>query len=268
MPMTILAVPTDPKTARACLDAAAAAASVDPTSRIMVLHVHLDPDSLILPTEEVMTAKRRAGLEAAAARRRQAIRAVFDAWEQGIGARAVWDEVVGTVETEVVSHGKAADLVVIARSLEREGREALHAAIFETGRLLLYAPPAPSNRLGEHIAIAWKECDQAKAAVAAALPWLKRAARVSLLMVGTDAPPDPPRRLIDTLRDNGIQSAPVLASGAGETVGAQILAQAHAIGADSIVMGAYRHGEMIERLLGGVTRHVLDLADLPVFLHH
>ncbi len=267
MSMTIVAVPTDPQTARACLDAAAAAATVDPRSRITVLHIHVAPESLILPSEEVLTKRRREALEETAAWRARAIRATFDDWEQGIGVTAAWDEVVGTVPTEVVSHGRAADLIVLAQPLEHEGHEALHATIFETGRLLLYAPPVPI-RFGQHVAIAWKECDQAKAAVAAALPWLKAAAQVSVLAVGSDAPPDRPQALIAMLDHNGVKAKPVLMSSGGDHVGARLLGQAHAIGADCIVMGAYRHGELIERLLGGVTRYVLQAADLPVFLHH
>jgi len=51
-------------------------------------------------------------------------------------------------------------------------------------------------------------------------------------------------------------------------VGAQLLKLAHELGADLLVMGAYAHGEWREALLGGVTRYVLDHADLPVFMRH
>lgn len=268
MTFAILAVPTDGRTARVCLDAAATAAKIDPTSRIIVLHVHVDPESLILPTEEVMTGRRREELEEIARRRARPIRAVFDDWEQGQGVRATWDEVIGTMRTEVVSHGKAADLVVLAHPVEHEGHDALHSAIFETGRLLLYVSPAGPADFGEHVGIAWKECDQAKAAVAAALPWLKSAARVSIIAVGSGGPPDPPSALVDMLDDNGVKAEAVLVPRTDEAIGAQILRQAHAIGADSLVMGAYRHGELVERILGGVTRHLLEAADLPLFLHH
>jgi nucleotide-binding universal stress UspA family protein len=51
-------------------------------------------------------------------------------------------------------------------------------------------------------------------------------------------------------------------------VGAQLLRLAHELGADLIVMGAYAHGEWREALLGGVTRYMLDYADLPLFVQH
>lgn len=46
---------------------------------------------------------------------------------------------------------------------------------------------------------------------------------------------------------------------------AQILAEAHTVGANALVNSAYRHTAMVERLLGGTTRHLLSAANLPYF---
>ena len=59
----------------------------------------------------------------------------------------------------------------------------------------------------------------------------------------------------------------VLPIGAG-VLGAALLDQAHEISADMLVMGAYQHSPLREFLLGGVTRHMLAHADLPVLLRH
>ena len=53
-----------------------------------------------------------------------------------------------------------------------------------------------------------------------------------------------------------------------ETLGDQLVTEAHQLGADLLVMGAYRHNQFIEWLLGGTTRHVLARFDLPLFLAH
>ena len=45
-------------------------------------------------------------------------------------------------------------------------------------------------------------------------------------------------------------------------------AEAHRIGADALVMGAYGRRRFLEILIGGATRDVLAQADMPVFLHH
>ena len=44
--------------------------------------------------------------------------------------------------------------------------------------------------------------------------------------------------------------------------------KAHELGADLLVMGAYQHSPLREWLLGGVTRHMLANADLPLLLRH
>jgi nucleotide-binding universal stress UspA family protein len=42
----------------------------------------------------------------------------------------------------------------------------------------------------------------------------------------------------------------------------------HALGADMLVMGAYAHSPLREMIFGGVTRYMLDHADLPVLMRH
>ena len=50
--------------------------------------------------------------------------------------------------------------------------------------------------------------------------------------------------------------------------GQALLNKAHELGADMLVMGAYAHSPLREALLGGVTRHMLAHADLPVLMRH
>ena len=133
----IVAVLTDPATVHICLDAAAVAAAAVPGGEVEAFHARLKPESMILPTEEVMTPTRRAHLVALLDKKTQEIRGAVREWvtahqrENG----PVWNEAEGdTVEAIVAARGKAADLVVLVRPAEHEGKEALHAAIFDTGR--------------------------------------------------------------------------------------------------------------------------------------
>ena len=50
--------------------------------------------------------------------------------------------------------------------------------------------------------------------------------------------------------------------------GQALLNKAHELGADMLVMGAYAHSPLREALLGGVMRHMLAHADLPVLMRH
>jgi nucleotide-binding universal stress UspA family protein len=47
-----------------------------------------------------------------------------------------------------------------------------------------------------------------------------------------------------------------------------LLDKAHDLSADLMVMGAYAHSPLRELVLGGVTRHMLAHADLPVLMRH
>ena len=55
---------------------------------------------------------------------------------------------------------------------------------------------------------------------------------------------------------------------AEDDVGAALLQAARAAGADLLVMGGYGRSRLRELVLGGVTRHVLTHAQLPVLLAH
>jgi nucleotide-binding universal stress UspA family protein len=274
MTMTILAVLTDPRTAPATL-AAAGAAAIDDTAIIEALHVRVDSEALILPTEEVMTKQRRAELDAMLGERARALHDVFAAWSKasgGAASRATWHEVAGAVAAEVAARGKQADLLVLARPLDNEGRDALEAAIFATGRLFLLVPPDGAQpALGRHMAIAWKPSDTAARAVVAALPWLGRAARISILVAAKDAAGQAEQAKA-LLAAHGIADATIavhaIADGRDESVGAALVAAARAAGADSLVLGAYRRHRFFEWVLGGVTHHVLHHADLPAFMLH
>jgi nucleotide-binding universal stress UspA family protein len=50
--------------------------------------------------------------------------------------------------------------------------------------------------------------------------------------------------------------------------GQVIISEAQRVGAGVIVMGAYGRGRVLERLLGSVTREVINHTRIPLFLYH
>jgi nucleotide-binding universal stress UspA family protein len=54
----------------------------------------------------------------------------------------------------------------------------------------------------------------------------------------------------------------------GRPVGEVLLAKAHELRADLLVMGGYGHAPLREHLFGGVSDFVLSHLDLPVLLAH
>lgn len=275
MPMQILAVVAEARTARACLDGALAAAAVEPDAAIEALHVKVDPMHLAGAPEEIALQQLRERDEGTAEERARAVKTVFDGWLAGLeaasAARVRWREVVGAEEAIVLQEAKAADLLVLARPHDVDARDAVHAAVFGA-KLQLLVPrgwsPTNGKALAGRIAIAWKPTAQAHRAVESAAPWLRRAQRVSMLVIAAARESGGVAEGERLLRDLAVPADLVLIPPSGQEPGDVLLRAAHEVGAGALVMGAYRHGHLIEWALGGTTRHVLAHADLPLFLAH
>jgi len=262
MTFNILAILTDTETVAACLSAATAAALSRDTV-IQAFHPRLRPENLIT-TEELLTERRRAEITAALDHKKDALERAVAAWVAASGQGVTWIESEGrTIDAIVAAHGHDADLVVLAHPAEAEGRAALHSAIFHTGRLLLVAPPTGAKRIGKRVAIAWKMSDQAMRAVVDTVPWLKRADDVWVLTVDADA-----SDVLALLEDHGIAAEHHTLEAGEQSTTECLLANAHALGADCLVMGAFHHFRLVEAVLGGVTHDMLHSADLPLFMMH
>jgi nucleotide-binding universal stress UspA family protein len=132
-------------------------------------------------------------------------------------------------------------------------------------------PPEPAMTeggaaFGRSMAIAWRDEKPALRAVLPALRWFTRAERVHVLIGVRDTAERP--GVPSVLLEHGLTvSLHVLALRPGP-FGQTILDKAHALSADLLVMGAYAHSPLREMILGGVTRHMIAHADLPVLMRH
>ena len=70
------------------------------------------------------------------------------------------------------------------------------------------------------------------------------------------------------LREHGISAELHLLPIGPEPFGQDLLAKAHQLNADMLVMGAYSHNRLVELLFGGVTRYMLVHADIPLLMRH
>jgi nucleotide-binding universal stress UspA family protein len=182
---------------------------------------------------------------------------------------ASWSEATGKQAAVVGVRGRLADVIAVAQPDHRLGIgfNTLEAALLETGRLVLLCPPLPVSDIGRHVAVAWSGTAEAAAAVGAALPILVAADRVTVLSARTGAPFElGPEALRDHLASHGV-AAEIKAFDAKPIAVAQgLLAAAKDAGADVLLMGAYGHDRRRELVMGGVTKHITDHADLPVLL--
>jgi len=183
-------------------------------------------------------------------------------------ASALWLERDGQEEDAVAAAGRLADLIVLAApesptSITSTG--VFGVALFETARPVLVAGTRTLPLQLGHIVVAWDGTAQATRALAASLPFLARAERITV--VTSQEPGD----------DVDLQEVPAYLAWHGITADARAISQHPSVGealneaardADLLVMGGYSHSRLRELILGGVTRYMLEKATMPLLLAH
>lgn len=176
---------------------------------------------------------------------------------------------------ELVQLGRFASLVIIGRpgsDDENIAPETVKAAIYECARPVVIAPPDPQRGPVTSIVVAWNGSAQAARAVGAALPFLKRAGKVTVMVADVDPDEVAAPLLMRRLGRHGISATVDTArfgSLTGRGRGRALLGYAKDKGADLLVMGAYGHGELSNFLgLGGATAKVIASCPIPLLLAH
>jgi nucleotide-binding universal stress UspA family protein len=186
------------------------------------------------------------------------------------GTSARWSEETGRRDDMIPRKARVSDLVVFGA--QPSGSPELGGAIETTlvagGRPLLLAPKGVST-IGERVAIAWNGSAESARALTCALPFIEAASAVHVLTAETWRTQfEVTEDLADYFEWRGIvceRRAVTVEEGA---VGAALLRAASEAGADLLIMGGYGRSRLRELVLGGVTRHVLTHAQLPVLLAH
>jgi nucleotide-binding universal stress UspA family protein len=244
------------------------------SAHLEVLHVRADPETMVpivgegmsgAMVEQVMDA-----MVKSVETRAKSARELYQRTCGSAGAAVAWREVTGREPETVAAAARLVDLAVLGRpdsADEAPMAATLDAALFDTGRPVLVAPPKPASAVGSRIAIAWNGSPQAARAVGSALPFLKQAQQVVILSGGGQDGPAPASGLASYLERHDVRAVIESFTFTG-SVGKAILDNAGRLGADLIVMGAYGHSRLREMMLGGATREVLAGATVPVLMAH
>jgi nucleotide-binding universal stress UspA family protein len=143
--------------------------------------------------------------------------------------------------------------------------------VMQSGRPVLSVPRDVGKLTLEHVIVAWKDTREARHAVAAALPVLKLASRISVIEVA--APVDLPAAqlhvadVVQWLARHGAQADAIAApAGHDETRVFADFVKTHR--GDMIVAGAYGHSRLREWALGGFTRHLLNESGVCALVVH
>lgn len=119
------------------------------------------------------------------------------------------------------------------------------------------------------IAVAWDGSREASRATRRAIPWLRKARDVAVLIAPAATSREfEPLRLIDYLAEQRVSARLVPLAGDNEA-GPLLLDAAEAMGASMLVAGAFGHSRFQRFIFGGTTRTLLDNArDMALFISH
>ena len=177
----------------------------------------------------------------------------------------------------VASRARFSDLVVLPKPYgDDHGVElepVVEAAMFEGQVPVLVVPDDVTPPHGpKRVVLAWNESSEALRAVRAALPMLRGADLVHVVVV--DPPQHGPNRsdpggmLSLYLARHGVKAEINVLSKTLPRVSDVLLRHVGDVDADLIVMGAYGHSRFREAILGGATRHMLERANVTVLMAH
>lgn len=130
------------------------------------------------------------------------------------------------------------------------------------------------DKVGERILVAWNASSHAMHAIRGAMPFLRRAKNVDVVVYNAAAHSDvfgeePGGDIALYLARHGVKVNVMQEEIGNEIdVGNALLSHSAERGADMLVMGCYGHTRFREMLLGGATRVVLESMTLPVLMSH
>lgn len=184
---------------------------------------------------------------------------------------------ISDITRHVAARARFADLIILPKPYgDKCGAEletTVEAALFEGQAPVLVVPQSDKARSNfDNITIGWNESAEALVAVRAALPFLKAAQSVRVVIIDppTHGPnrSDPGGQLSQYLSRHGVRVEIDVLSKTLPRVSDVLMRHARDTATDLVVMGAYGHSRFREAILGGATRNMLEQADFPVFMAH
>jgi nucleotide-binding universal stress UspA family protein len=198
--------------------------------------------------------------------------AIVNAPRRGDAVTLSFRQTQGNLADQLTEAARLSDLIVFGplHDGDKAGlADAFVQVLVDTDRPVLLATDHAPTSMARRIAIGWDGKTAASQAVSAAIPYLARAENVEILSVQrSSANPQPTEALREYLLLHGVRSTERVIVRSSKSTGEVLVDAALAGGAELLVVGGYGHGRIRESLIGGVTRHVIAQAKLPVFMVH
>ncbi len=176
---------------------------------------------------------------------------------------------------EIGRLGRRFDLIVVGqpnrqKSLPDEVVD--EGVLFESGRPVIFVPFIhKGGAILDRVMVCWDGSRTATRAIADAMPILKKAKQVEVVII-SDKPGKrdevPGADLGQHLARHGLKIDVKRITSPDTDVPSTILSYAADSSADMIVMGGYGHSRLREFVLGGATRGLLEAMTVPVLMSH
>ncbi len=177
----------------------------------------------------------------------------------------------------IALRARFADLTILPRPYGKDkGAEleaVVEAALFEGRTPVLVVPDDYQPRAEfDSVVVGWNDSLEAMTAIRQALPLLKAAELVRIVIIdppshGPDRS-DPGGMLSQMLARHGVKCEIDVLSKSLNRVSDVMNRHITDVDADLLVMGAYGHSRFREAILGGATRNLLEQSLVPVFMAH
>lgn len=199
---------------------------------------------------------------------------------KGRGISNAWRCQEGHAEAIVALNARYADLTVVGQNDPgQQSRFSLPSDLPEgvalaTGRGTLVVPFIGTPKtIGDNVLLCWNASREAARAAAEALPLLRSASAVRVLIVEAKSSSgghgaEPGADVAAWLGRHGVKVVVQRDVTVDGDVGNVILSRAMDHGCDLVVMGIYGHSRLREWVLGGASRTLLSSMTVPVLMAH
>jgi nucleotide-binding universal stress UspA family protein len=194
----------------------------------------------------------------------------------GISAetRTISTSIAGAAD-QIGRIGRRFDLVVVGqpdRKASSSDEVVDESVLLESGRPVIFVPFIQKGGVKlDRIMVCWDGGRAATRAIADAMPLLKKAKQVEVVIVSGKPGKDdevPGADLGQHLARHGLKVEVKRITSPDIDVPSTILSYAADSSADLIVMGGYEHSRLREFLFGGATRGLLESMTVPVLMSH
>jgi nucleotide-binding universal stress UspA family protein len=197
---------------------------------------------------------------------------IRESW-QASGVSWEWRLGHGDLDNALVAEARAADLVILSKTLPDEQdaypvETLVEHLVLQAGCPLILTPETLANPILGRALVAWDGSHGSARAVRDALPLLRRSDHVVVWSWLENDKWKPPLDLAPHLGRHGVKIERDLDQIKLGDAGEALLAAALRHKCDYIVMGAYGHSRLAEFFLGGASRRLIRHSPLPLFLSH